>query len=192
MFTSRTSFLVQVELEDSFLSFCFQESSIFECFPVASLECFFDIPWIDGIAQILRRVLPRTQRVVHHQIHGFRLRHRLIHWLWFCHRGTFTGSRFLSSLGRGTLLSDQIRKKITEMAAREHRELIMLNKGRRWFHSSRVKLPLFDMSASWFLVSTYLIWIFGSTLILSNNKIKRNSVGSGHVPHCWTSSLDEF
>ena len=26
------------------------------------------------------------------------------------------------------------------------------------------------MSASWFLVSTHLIWIFGSKLILSNNK----------------------
>ena len=29
----------------------------------------------------------------------------------------------------------------------------MLNKHHKWFHSSRVKFPLFSMSASWFLVS---------------------------------------
>ena len=46
----------------------------------------------------------------------------------------------------------------------------MLNKRWRWFHSSRVKLTLISMSASWFLVSTHLIWIFGSKLILSNNQ----------------------
>ena len=47
---------------------------------------------------------------------------------------------------------------------------LMLNKHKRWFHSSRVKLPLVKMSASWFLVSMYLIWILGSKLILSNNQ----------------------
>ena len=31
---------------------------------------------------------------------------------------------------------------------------MMLNRRRRWFHSSRVKLTLVGMSASWFLVST--------------------------------------
>ena len=45
----------------------------------------------------------------------------------------------------------------------------MLNKHKRWFHSSRVKFHLISMSASWFLVSVYLIWILGSKLILSNN-----------------------
>ena len=44
------------------------------------------------------------------------------------------------------------------------------NKQRRWSHSSRVKLPFVNASASWSLVSTYLIWIFGSKLILSNNQ----------------------
>ena len=53
----------------------------------------------------------------------------------------------------------------------EHIEkLIMLNKRRMWFHSSLEKLPLVNMSASCFLVSTYLIWILGSKLILSNNQ----------------------
>ena len=48
-------------------------------------------------------------------------------------------------------------------------KLIMLNKRRRWLHSSRVKLPLVHISASWFLMSTHLIWVFGSKLMLPNN-----------------------
>ena len=47
---------------------------------------------------------------------------------------------------------------------------LMLNKHKRWFHSSRVKFPSVNMSASWFLVSMHLIWILGSKLILSNNQ----------------------
>ena len=47
---------------------------------------------------------------------------------------------------------------------------LTLNKHKRWFHSSRVKFPLVKMSASWFLVSMYLIWILGSKLIRSNNQ----------------------
>ena len=47
---------------------------------------------------------------------------------------------------------------------------MIFNKWRRWSHSSRVKFSLVGMSASWFLVSAYLIWILGSKLILSNNQ----------------------
>ena len=47
---------------------------------------------------------------------------------------------------------------------------LTLNKHKRWFHSSRVKFPLVRMSASWFVVSIHLIWIFGSELIRSNNQ----------------------
>ena len=51
----------------------------------------------------------------------------------------------------------------------ENIEMFMiLNKRRRWCHSSRVKVPLVKMSACWFRVSTYIIWTFGSMLILSN------------------------
>ena len=46
----------------------------------------------------------------------------------------------------------------------------VLKRCNRLFHSSRVKLPFVNTSASWFLDSTYLIWIFGSKLILSNNQ----------------------
>ena len=51
------------------------------------------------------------------------------------------------------------------MDARRHQEIHDIQR-RRWFHSSRVKLPLVYMSASWFLVSTYLIWSLGSKLIV--------------------------
>ena len=47
---------------------------------------------------------------------------------------------------------------------------LMLHRHKRWFHSSRVKFPLVSMSASWFLVSMYLIWILGSKLIRSNSQ----------------------
>ena len=43
------------------------------------------------------------------------------------------------------------------------------------------------MSANWFLVSMYLIWILGSRLIRSNNQSRSNSVSSGDVSHCRTS-----
>ena len=49
-------------------------------------------------------------------------------------------------------------------------DTLTLNKHKRWFHSSRVKFPLVSMSASWFVVSMYLIRILGSKLILSNNQ----------------------
>ena len=62
-------------------------------------------------------------------------------------------------------------------------KLIKLNKRRRWLHSSRVKLSLVNMSASWFLVSTYLILIFGFQVDSVEQSIKRDSVGSGHVSH---------
>ena len=52
-------------------------------------------------------------------------------------------------------------------------QFMMFNKRRRWFHSSRVRFPLVNMSMSLFLVSTYLIWILGSKLILSNNLLNR-------------------
>ena len=55
---------------------------------------------------------------------------------------------------------------------------MMSNKRRKWFHTSRVKLPLVNMSANWFLVSTYFILIWGSKLILSTTNQAR-LCGSG-------------
>ena len=47
---------------------------------------------------------------------------------------------------------------------------LMLNKDNKWFHWTRVTFPLVSMSASWFLVSMYLISIFGSRFIRSKNQ----------------------
>ena len=49
------------------------------------------------------------------------------------------------------------------MAAGKHR------KNHDVEQTKKMTPPLVNMSASWFLVSTYLIWILGSKLILSNN-----------------------
>ena len=73
----------------------------------------------------------------------------------------------------------------------ETEKLRMLNKRRRWFHSSRIKLPLVHKSTSFFFVSTYLICIVGSKLILSNNQSNATLSFSGHVSHHWTSSFDD-
>ena len=45
------------------------------------------------------------------------------------------------------------------------------------------------MSTSWFLVSIYLIWIFGVQIDSIEQPIKSNSVGSGNTSHCRASSL---
>ena len=61
-------------------------------------------------------------------------------------------------------------RKLLEWLQENIEKLMMLNKRRRRFHASRVKLPLVSMSASWFSVSTYLIRIFGSELSLTNHQ----------------------
>ena len=70
----------------------------------------------------------------------------------------------LSSLASSCVLFDIALHLLMEL------KWLMLNKHKRWFHSSRVKFPFVNMSASWFLVSMYLMWILGSKLILSNNQ----------------------
>ena len=64
---------------------------------------------------------------------------------------------------------------------------MMLKKWRRLFHSSRVKFPFVNISASWCVVSTYLIWIFRFILLLPTSKYMR----SGYMSHCWTSAFDD-
>ena len=67
----------------------------------------------------------------------------------------------------------------------------MLNKWRRLVHSSRVKLPLVKMSASWCLVSRYRSNLnFRIKINPVNQPIQRNSVGSWHMSHCGTSAFD--
>ena len=49
---------------------------------------------------------------------------------------------------------------------------LMLNNLNKWFHSSRVKFHFVKMSASWFLVSMYLIWILGVQVISVEQPVK--------------------
>ena len=64
---------------------------------------------------------------------------------------------------------------------------MMSNRCKRLFHSSRVKLPLVHKSVIWFLMSTCLIWILGSTIDSVEQPIQRNSVCPRHMSHGWTS-----
>ena len=80
--------------------------------------------------------------------------------------------------------------KLEHLARQGELKWLMLNKWRRLLHSSRVNLPLVNMSTSWCLVSMYRIWILESRLILSNNQSKSNSVGSWHMSHCGTLAFD--
>ena len=80
---------------------------------------------------------------------------------------TILSSSFCSCMMFAIVLVQLI--KLEFLAQQVELKLLMLNKWRRLFHSSRVKLPLVAMSASWCLVSMYLIWILGSKAIQSNN-----------------------
>ena len=67
---------------------------------------------------------------------------------------------------------------------------MILNKRRRWSHSARVKLPLVRMSATLvFGVNTFDLDLWFQTVSVEQS-IKRNSVGSGHVSQCWSSSFE--
>ena len=67
--------------------------------------------------------------------------------------------------------------------------MVHVEQMKRLFHSSRVKCLFVNMSTSWCLVSTFLIWIFGFKLVRLRNEIKSISVGSGNMSHCRASSL---
>ena len=97
------------------------------------------------------------------------------HWSWLCCDSCFTSSSYV--------LFDVTSRHSTEL------KWLMLHKRRKWFHSWRVKFPLVSMSASWFLVSMYLIWIFGVQIDSIEHPIKRNSVGLGKMSHCGTPPL---
>ena len=94
----------------------------------------------------------------------------------------------LASLWHGALLSGRIRKKIVCNGCKR-----TLRNSQCWTNGeddSTHHVWNFLWSACQRVVfwCQHLIWIFGSRWILST--IKHNSVSSGHVSHCWTSSFD--
>ena len=111
----------------------------------------------------------------------------------FCHRWAIVRSRVLSSLRHGTnrkALSDLRERKLLKWPQEHMEKLIILNIHSGCFHSSPEKLPLVRMSANCLLVSTYLVWIWGSKLTLSNNKSIATLWEFGHMSHRQTSSLN--
>ena len=65
-------------------------------------------------------------------------------------------------------------------------KLMILNKHRKWFHSSLQKLSFGPNVSELVLVSTNFIWI------LAKLPIKSNSVSSWHMSHCGTSSFNNL
>ena len=68
---------------------------------------------------------------------------------------------------------------------------MILNKRRRGFHSSRVKLAVVSMSASWFFGVNIIDLDLAVQVDSVRHSNRRNSVGSGHVSHCRTSAFDD-
>ena len=159
-------------------------------FPCSSLTTlsFVGILPVDQTSLILRRIFPRAQRTAYHQVDGSRLCWN--HWYWFRHRWTFTGSRFWISLWHGPLLSDRTRKKIAEMAARENRETHHVEQTKKMVPLV-TRETLFRLSVSKLVFGVH-IFDFDLRFLVNSveQPIKRNSVVSGHVSHCWTSSFD--
>ena len=62
---------------------------------------------------------------------------------------------------------------------------------RRWFHSSRVKLPSVRMSASWFFGVNVFDLDLGVQVDPVGQPIKGNSVGPGNMSHCRASAFDD-
>ena len=81
---------------------------------------------------------------------------------------TVLSSSFCSCILFAIVLKQQVMLKF--WAQQRELKWLMLNKCRRWFHSSRVKLSLVSMSANWCLVSKYLMRILGSRLITSTHQ----------------------
>ena len=84
---------------------------------------------------------------------------------WFCHNSFFV---FCSCTLFAIFLEQLI--KLEFSAQQVELKRLMLNRWRRLFRSSHAKLLLVKLSASWYLVSMYLIWILGSRFILSNTQ----------------------
>ena len=140
----RTSFLAPVEYEDTSLSSCFQgfEFLAFSClltweYSIGSRLGFRISFLTPGWSPCPFSTFPRLTRFLKScggfflalnglcitRFMGLDFAIAEFIGFGFAIGETFTGSRFLSSLRHGTLLPDRTRKKITEMAAREHREI---------------------------------------------------------------------
>ena len=142
-------------LENTSLDFCSCFASVSlprdETRPCSNSE--FPVCWI---AHILRTMHPRTQEVSWHQINWPRLAIAEPLWKYF-HELSLTRHSAFCSRGRNGCRKTS------------RNSWSSTNEGDGPMHHVW-KLPLVNMSTSWFLVSTYFIWIMRSKLFLSNNQ----------------------
>ena len=62
--------------------------------------------------------------------------------------------------------------------------MVNIKQGQQMIPIMACEIPFVKMSASWFLVSMYLIWIFGVQINSIEQPTKSNSVSSGKMSHC--------
>ena len=148
-----TGFLLLLELESTFSSRCFWSCSmhkfpsairVFSCQPTGAISTPFRssaFPQIDQIPQILRRVF-LTPRAACYQVEWSRLRGKC--WFRLCHWRSFTWSRLLTSFFDMALCFPirSSERKSLKWLQENIEKLLLLNKRRRWFHSSHEKLSL--------------------------------------------------
>ena len=158
-----TSLFVSLEVQCFFSSLCVWSWSTRMLFPAAIPTSFLtsvftgmtrDPKLCEEIFSFLGLRITRLMGPRFRQYHG----------LWFCHWRAFTSSRLLMFLDMALcFLTWSSERKSPKCLQENIKKLIMLDKqGRR--------PTLVRMSASWFSVSTYLIWTLGSKLILLNKQ----------------------
>ena len=183
VFTSRTNFLVLVELECSSLPSCFQESAscVFSCrltweysigsrlgFRISFLmlgapPCSFST--FSGLTELLKSW--RGFFLALNGLYNTRFMSLDFAIAEFIGFGFAIGAPSLEvascpllDMALCFLIGSE--RKLLKWLQENIDKFMMLKKRRRWFQSSRVKLSLVSISASWLLASTYLIWFCGS------------------------------
>ena len=174
---SHSCCLVPTEFEDSLLRACFQVLTDW----VSS--CYFTWEYIAGfwlVSRVSFQTMAETPPCSTVAVSG------LLESLMSCGESFFVLRRFRDTkfIGLGFVIAEPSLEvpswllfwhgsSVWEKRLQENIEkCTIFNKRKRWFHPSGVKLHLVNMSVSWLLMSTYVIWILGSNLILSHNQPK--------------------
>ena len=77
------------------------------------------------------------------------------------------------------------------MAAREHRKIRDIEQTQKMIPFTTCEISLCQYVGTFVSGVNIFDWDFGVQVDSVSQPIKRNSVGLGHVSHCWTSTLDD-